>query len=450
MQAILGIVWALVILTLLVLVHEAAHALAARMCGMRVSELFVGLPFGPRVSRVSPRSGIRYGATLALLGGYTRICGMGYVDDERLPLALSVASVRGRITAHELARALGCEDDEAITLLESLADLGSLSSPQGRRGADGDVDDVWVTPRRDARGLTVTDRGHDFGLPGSVGAGEPYLPPEGADAFLAAEVSRTYAGKGFWRRALVLVAGVVSNLVCAVALVALYLCLHGVPVFDAHIAQVADGSAAQAAGMMAGDVITSVDGAKVGSGYDDVASALSSLSDAHTADVVVSRDGRDVSLSLAVGDDGRIGVSYATHLVTEGLGDALYDGVWYAAETGKSIAALFVPTQTAQVVSQSAGIVGIVAMTGQAAQQGLWALVELAASLSLSLAWLNLVPIPPLDGGKLVVELIAAVIRRPVPQWVQGAVSLLGMGLLMLLFVVMLGQDVTRIASGGM
>ena len=46
MQAILGIVWALVILTLLVLVHEAAHALAARMCGMRVSELFVGLPFG--------------------------------------------------------------------------------------------------------------------------------------------------------------------------------------------------------------------------------------------------------------------------------------------------------------------------------------------------------------------------------------------------------------------
>lgn len=450
-QTLLGIVWTLVILTAIVLVHEAAHAAAARACGMRVSELFVGLPFGPRVSRRSRRSGIRYGATLALLGGYTRIDGMAYERDERLSLALAVVSARGRVSAEELALALGCDADEALELLGALADLGSVEVPEGAASpAVEDANAVWTTPRRDARGLTVADRGHDFAADGGAAAGQPYLPPEGADAFLASEVGRTYAGKGFPSRALVLLAGVASNLVCAVLLVTLYLCCHGVAVFDPHVALVSDGMPAQQAGMQAGDVIVSVDGQPVGQGQSDVLSALSGLSDGHEAAVVVERDGAEVALSMGVDGDGRLGVAYGTRLVTEGVADALYDSVSYALQTGVAIASLLVPAHTAEVVSQSSGIVGIVAVTGQAAQEGGWALVLLAASLSLSLAWLNLIPLPPLDGGKFVIELVSAVIRRPVSQRLQGALSLVGMALLTLLFVVMLGQDVSRIASGGM
>ena len=61
----------LIILTLLVVIHEAGHATVARLCGVRVTEFFVGMPWGPEVSWRSKRSGIKYGATFALVGGYT-------------------------------------------------------------------------------------------------------------------------------------------------------------------------------------------------------------------------------------------------------------------------------------------------------------------------------------------------------------------------------------------
>ncbi len=57
---------------------------------------------------------------------------------------------------------------------------------------------------------------------------------------------------------------------------------------------------------------------------------------------------------------------------------------------------------------------------------------------------MNLLPIPPLDGGKLVIEAIQAVTRRKVPIKVQTAISMVGIGLFGLLFIYMLGSDIVR------
>jgi regulator of sigma E protease len=72
----------------------------------------------------------------------------------------------------------------------------------------------------------------------------------------------------------------------------------------------------------------------------------------------------------------------------------------------------------------------------------------LAAMLSMSLGWMNLLPIPPLDGGRVLIELVQLVIRRPVPVRVQNALSLVGMALFMMLFVYMVMQDATRLGAG--
>ncbi len=78
---------------------------------------------------------------------------------------------------------------------------------------------------------------------------------------------------------------------------------------------------------------------------------------------------------------------------------------------------------------------------------GAWSVLTLLGMLSLSIGWMNLLPIPPLDGGKVLVELVQALIRRPVPLEVQGVLNLVGMGLFALLFFYMVVQDVGRIVG---
>ncbi len=446
MQTALGIIVTILVLTFLVVIHEAAHAFVARLCGMRVTELFVGLPYGPSVSVRSPRSGIRYGATLALLGGYTRISGMAYRPDRRLPLALALVNARGRLSVEELAEVLRVDPDEAGMLLDALADVGSVEPVDGRHGR-GDAT-VFQTVRRDASGRTVHDRGHDFLAPGATEAGAPLATSVAPEELLARDVARTYAGKGFLRRAAVLVAGIAANILCAIVIVCAFLMLHGVQVVQPQLAAVQEGSPAAQAGMAAGDVITAINGTDVSDGYQAVTTALAQVPAGDEVTVAFAHEGQTREATVRLGDDGMLGVSYGSETRRLPLGQAVAAAGSYAVATAQAIVSLLMPSQTMEVLDQSAGIVGIVAITGQAAERGAWDVLLLAASLSLSLGWLNLLPIPPLDGGKLLIEAIQAVIRRPVPMAVQSAISAAGMALILLLFVVMVVLDLTRLATG--
>ena len=72
-------------------------------------------------------------------------------------------------------------------------------------------------------------------------------------------------------------------------------------------------------------------------------------------------------------------------------------------------------------------------------------MVQYCYTINFGLAVFNLLPIPPLDGGKLVLEVIGRIIGREVPLWVQGALSLIGIAIVLALFVFMVFQDVGRI-----
>ncbi len=95
--------------------------------------------------------------------------------------------------------------------------------------------------------------------------------------------------------------------------------------------------------------------------------------------------------------------------------------------------------------SQVAGPVGIVGMVGDAATFGFTTLLTFTAMISLNLAVINLLPIPALDGGRLVFVAIEAVTRRPInPVW-AGRVNLVGFVLLMVLMVVVTWNDIARL-----
>jgi regulator of sigma E protease len=100
-------------------------------------------------------------------------------------------------------------------------------------------------------------------------------------------------------------------------------------------------------------------------------------------------------------------------------------------------------------VQGSAGVVGIAVMAGQEAQRGPIDFAFFIALLSLSLGAMNILPIPPLDGGKVAMELIEAATRKTLPRSVTIGVSLAGTLLLVTLIGYLMYADVMRIAHGG-
>ncbi len=95
--------------------------------------------------------------------------------------------------------------------------------------------------------------------------------------------------------------------------------------------------------------------------------------------------------------------------------------------------------------SQVAGPIGIVGMVGDAASFGLTSLMMFTAMISLNLAVINLLPIPALDGGRLVFVIIESITKKPInPIW-MGRVNMIGFALLMLLMVAVTWNDIIRL-----
>lgn len=136
-----------------------------------------------------------------------------------------------------------------------------------------------------------------------------------------------------------------------------------------------------------------------------------------------------------------------THL-TVGPLRSLAAGVSYIGMVLVAILGLFNPATAAETVSNSTSIVGIAVMSKTAAEQGLLNFSMFAAMISVSLGLMNLLPIPPLDGGRFVVEVVQRIRRKDVTLRALNAMSIAGITLFMLFFLFMLNQDVQRFVFG--
>ena len=112
------------LLGFLVFIHEGGHYLAARACGVRVSEFMIGLP-GPSIGFT--RGETRFGITAVPLGGYASVCGMAPPSNSpHLKRVLGYAYRKGTVYMEDVAHDLFLTDQEAYDLLEELCDWGSL------------------------------------------------------------------------------------------------------------------------------------------------------------------------------------------------------------------------------------------------------------------------------------------------------------------------------------
>lgn len=452
-----AVFWGLLVLSLLVAAHEGGHFLAARVFGMRVTEFFLGLPFRYHLSVKSPRYGTEFGITPILLGGYNRICGMEGNPDDLLAPALAIVQREGRVLASDLARELEIGEERAYDILAVLADMGSIKPyfdpERGEHPWQSDYPAAFETLRRDANMLTEYDKGHDFAGAGTTDAGAP-RPVADAAAFLADETTHTYRGKGFFARLVTLAAGPVVNIALAFVLVVGSLMTAGVEV-NANsnvLGDVQDDSYAQAAGLRAGDRILQVGNHTVTS-WVTLADAIDRCLEAGgDIRIAYERDSATYETTIVIPEGQKvdaIGVVALLETYHPSFPEATSVAVSYVALVARTVARIIMPQHTMEIVSQSSSIVGISAMASEAASSGIADLVMLAAAVSLSLGFMNLLPIPPLDGGKILLEVIQLVTRKPISARTENAVSYLGLAFFLFIFCFAVRNDIVRLLGLG-
>lgn len=449
--------WGVLVLSVLVFVHEGGHYLSARAFRVRATEFFLGMPCRFKLSRKSKSVGTEFGVTPLLLGGYTRICGMEGASDELLAPALDLVTRRGRISAQEVADELHVDLDRAYELLVTLSDWASVQPyydpAKGETPNQKTYPAAFEAPARDANLLTEYDRGHDFSLEGSTKAGEGRETGMSAEEFLDHERGRTYLGVGFLKRCAMLVAGPLVNIVLAFLIVTFAFMVRGVDYVAnvSTISGVTEDTPAAAAGLRAGDVITEVDGEPV-STWDDLVSAFGPLLESGTDfELTFERDGAEQTVLVDLPDgeaSEQVGVLATVDTYHPDFIQAATATLDYTGQVASYVAKLIIPSHTMEVLDQSSSVVGIAVMTSEAASSGLFDLAAIVAAISMSLGFMNLLPIPPFDGGKILIEIIQLIRRKPLSAQVVNFLSYLGIAFILFVFVVVLKNDIGRFIIG--
>ncbi len=425
----------LIVLSILVLFHELGHYLAARYFDVTVESFSIG--FGPRLVGFR-RNGTDFKICLLPLGGYVKMAGQSVIGEptgepgellskprwQRL-IIVGMGPAFNFVLAIALLAGLYMYQYERARFLEESPRIGYVSSGSPARAAGVIPGDVVVS-LGDVETATWKDLYMAAALV-SGRTGDLVVRRDGISRRLRiqvpdAEIGRDQLDAG-WSPA------------------------HGVVLGD-----VLPDSPAEAAGIEPGDLLVSIDGVDV--------TAVQ-----HAIDVISSSGGRELALrveragsleSLRVsatrdGEGGpwRVGVQLQPDFeriaeplpFQQALAQSAADNLDFAGLIFRTLGALVVGELSVKALE---GPVGIYRHTQDAAARGVGGLVQLMAIISINLGILNLLPIPVLDGGHILLLLVESTLRRDVSVAVKNRITQAGLVFIMILFAIVMYNDLAR------
>ncbi len=273
---------------------------------------------------------------------------------------------------------------------------------------------------------------------------------------------RWFESKPLWQKAIILLAGVTMNVILALVVTISLFAGYGQQYLRPVIATVVDTMPAGRAGLLAGDSITAVNGVATGTWTAVVEAVSSSPGREVTLDLV--RGGASVVLRVtpdsAMSPDpatgierviGRVGMTPVDRVIREpvSFGTAVVMGSTATWNMGSGVLRVLGGLVTGQIsVKNLGGPVAIARTSVEAAKTGVETLFSLIAFLSINLAILNLVPIPLLDGGQLLMHTAETVKGSPFSDRTREWIARVGLAAIGLLFVTVMFNDLKALVVG--
>ncbi len=415
-----GILAFIFIFGVIVVVHEFGHFYFAKKAGILVREFAIGM--GPKIFAHTGKDGTLYTIRILPLGGYVRMAGWGEDKTEiktgsPASLSLNEAGVVTRINL-------------------SGKQLDSLSLPMNVTSFD-------FEEKLEITGLVLEESktykvDHDATI----------VEEDGTEVRIA-PLDVQYQNATVWGRLMTNFAGPMNNFILGILVfILLFFMQGGVANPSSNAVSITEGGALQAAGVVTGDKILSVNGNTTDS-YTEVATIISkAATDATTApsfDLVVEHDGKTRNVSVTAEQvDGayRIGIS---PILKTGFVDKIVGGFQEAGATALRVVTALKNLIANFDVKQLGGPVAIYKVSSQAAEFGLVSVLGLMASLSINLGIFNLIPIPALDGGKIVMNILEAIRRKPLKPETESYITLAGVAVMVVLMIVVTWNDIIRV-----
>ncbi|HEM3576707.1 TPA: RIP metalloprotease RseP [Streptococcus suis] len=404
----------------IVVVHEFGHFYFAKKAGILVREFAIGM--GPKIFAHIGKDGTAYTIRILPLGGYVRMAGWGEDKTEiktGTPASLTL-NADGIVTRINL----------------SGKQLDNVSLPMNVTSFD-------FEEKLEITGL-VLDESKTY----KVDHDATIVEEDGTEVRIA-PLDVQYQHATVWGRLMTNFAGPMNNFILGTFIfIMLIFAQGGVADPTTNAIRVTDGGALQAAGIVTGDKILSINGQATDT-YTEIASAISqSAAEATTApsfDLVVEHEGTEKSLTVTaekVEDSYRIGVS---PILKTGFFDMIVGGFQQAGET-----ALIVVTALKNLIAnfdvkQLGGPVAIYSVSNQAAANGWFSVFNLMAMLSINIGIFNLIPIPALDGGKIVMNILEGIRRKPLKPETESYITLAGVAIMVVLMLVVTWNDIMRV-----
>ncbi|MBS7179135.1 RIP metalloprotease RseP [Enterococcus gallinarum] len=412
----------IIIFSVVVVIHEFGHYFFAKRAGILVREFAIGM--GPKLFAHQGKDGTTYTIRMLPLGGYVQMAGWGEDETELTPgMPISLVQDKdGKVIKIntskkvQLPHAIPMEVVD-FDLEEKLTIAGYINGNEQEKVAYAVDHDATVI--------------HEDGV-------EVRIAPKDVQ-FQSAKL---------WQRMLTNFAGPMNNFILAFVLfTGLVFAQGGVQdVNTTSISGIQNGSPAAEAGLKDGDEILAVNGKTV-SNWQELSSEIQNYPD--TKIPLEVKRGSD-TLTIEATPEGKyaegekVGFMGISPGLKTSLGDKLLGGLKLTFNNAllifRAVGNLIVQPD----LDKLGGPVAIFQLSSQAASQGVASVVMMMAAISINLGIFNLLPIPGLDGGKLVLNILEGVRGKPISQEKEGIITLIGFGFLMLLMVLVTWNDIQR------
>ncbi|MEH6955872.1 RIP metalloprotease RseP [Neobacillus drentensis] len=409
----------IVIFGALVFFHELGHLIFAKRAGILCREFAIG--FGPKVFS-HKRAETTYTIRLLPIGGFVRMAGedpemIEIKPGHRIGLVLDKDEIVNKIILNNKEKFPNCRIVEV--------EFADIEKDLIIKGFPDDEDEVLKTFRIDPKAVIVEN---------------------GTESQIA-PIDRQFGSKTLGQRTMAIFAGPMMNFVLAFFVFIIIAFLQGVPTNEPKLGEITPDGAAMTAGLKKGDLIQTINGSEISS-WSDVVEVIRKNPN-EKLDFSILRDKKDLEITVTpiekTVEGKKIGLIGVYSPVEKSPIQAVKSGFTETYFWTKQIFVMVGKLVTGQFsIDALSGPVGIYQATDSVAKSGIYYLMKWAGILSINLGIMNLLPIPALDGGRLMFFAVEAVRGKPIDRQKEGMVHFIGFALLMLLMLVVTWNDIQR------